>query len=183
VILDANGGNQTMWLYKDCKNIVHIDMEKKLTVKPLIFCDNRHTPFLDATFATIFIDPPHFFNDTSSFFAIPDKETFMKKWQGYGEIPRYYGGDKYKTQTELIHYVFDLQKECNRILTDDGLLWLKWNETYITVNTIMHLFDNWHELLRIPVRLSNPNRTEKQTFWVCLCKQEKKLAQTELTFY
>lgn len=180
MILDATAGNRTMWLYKDSENIIYIDMEKKLTVKPIIFCLNTNTPFSDGTFDTIFYDPPHFYNDKSSFYAIPDKETFMQKWKGYGEIPRYYGGDKYKTQTQLIRHVFDAQKEFQRILKFEGVLWLKWNETYITIHTILHLFDNWHEMLRIPVRLSNPNRTKKQTYWVCLCRHKKKAVQSQL---
>jgi DNA modification methylase len=180
LILDATAANRTMWINKDVEHIIYMDMEKKLTVKPDIFCMNTQSPFRDATFDIIFYDPPHFFNDTGSFYSIPDKETYLKKWQGYGEIPRYYGGDKYKTQAALIHHVFDAQKEFQRILKPDGLLWLKWNETYITIHTVMHLFENWSELLRIPVRLSNPNRTQKQTYWVCLCKKKQKLVQVQL---
>lgn len=180
MILDATAGNRTMWLTKDVEGIIYIDMEKKLTVKPTIFCSNINTPFPNGTFTSIFYDPPHFYNDTGSFYSIPDKETYLKKWQGYGEIPRYYGGDKYKTQMALLHHIFDAQKEFQRILTTNGLLWLKWNETYITIHTVMHLFEHWHELLRIPVRLNNPNRTTKQTYWICMCKKEQKLIQTEL---
>ncbi len=180
MILDATAGNRTMWLTKDCEHIVYIDMETKLAVKPMIFCSNTNTPFLDGTFHDIFYDPPHFYNDTSSFYVIPDSETFLKKWQGYGTIPRYYGGDKYKTQIALLHHVFDAQKEFRRILTDDGLLWLKWNETYITIGTIMHLFEDWAELLRIKAKLSNPNRTQKQTYWICMCKKKKVVMQLSL---
>lgn len=180
MILDATAGNRTMWIHKRCRDIIYIDGEKKLTVKPDIFCDNTHTPFKDKTFDSIFYDPPHFYNDTGSFYAIPDAETYLKKWQGYGEIPRYYGGDKYKTQTGLIAHIHKAQKEYLRILKDDGLLWLKWNETYIKLGTIKWLFENWHEMLELPLRLSNPNRTKAQTYWVCFCKQEKQIVQTQL---
>lgn len=169
-----------MWKFKDSEDIIHTDMEKKLAVKPTIFCDNTQTPFSDGVFDTVISDPPHFYNDKSSFYAFPDKETYQLKFKGYGDIPRYYGGDKYKTQTQLLGYVHRLQKECYRILKDEGLLWLKWNETYITINTVLALFDNWNVLLQIPVRLSNPNRTEKQTYWMCLCKKKKKVWQSQL---
>lgn len=181
MILDINGGNQTMWEYKDFKEILHIDMEKKLTIKPDIFCDNRQTPFRDKVFDTIFADPPHFFNDKGSFYAIPDKETFKEKWKGYGEVPRYYGGDKYKTKTDLLRYVSAEGKECYRILKDDGILWLKWNETYVSINTVMAFFDDWNILLELPIRLSNPNRTDAQTYWVCLCKKKLNSKQIQLT--
>lgn len=183
MILDAAAGNQVMWKYRQCRDLIHIDIEKKLTIKPTIFCSNQQTPFLDASFDAIFYDPPHFFNDTSSFYVIPDAETFKKKWQGYGEIPRYYGGDKYKTQMALLRHVFEAQKEFSRILKDDGILWLKWNETYITIHTIMHLFDNWHVMLEIQSKLNNPNRTQKQTYWICMCKQEKKISQSSLASF
>lgn len=180
MILDANAGNQTMWVTKDDKDILHIDMNKKLTVKPDIFCSNTQTPFADGSFDTIFIDPPHFYGDVSSIYSIPDAETFKQKWADYGDIPRYYGGDLYKNQTELLAYVQKQQKECYRIIKDDGILWLKWNETMISINTILNLYENWHILLKIPVRLSNPNRTTKQTYWVCMKKNKKKIMQASL---
>ena len=180
LILDAAAGNRTMWQTKSLEQIIYIDMEKKLTVKPTIFCNNTNTPFLDGTFTDIFYDPPHFFGDKSSFYAIPDQKTFLKKWQGYGDIPRYYGGDKYKNQMQLLSHIYKAQKEFQRILKHDGLLWLKWNETMIKLGTIMHLFEDWAPLLQIPVRLSNPNRTQKQTYWVCLCLKKAKTKQTQL---
>jgi DNA modification methylase len=155
-------------------------MEKKLTVKPIIFCSNTQTPFADLTFHSIFYDPPHFFNDKGSFYSIPDSKTFLEKWQGYGTIPRYYGGDKYKTQMALLRHVFEAQKEFHRILKADGLLWLKWNETYITINTILHLFEKWQVLLQIPVRLNNPSRTQRQTYWVCMYKKVQREVQVQL---
>jgi len=181
MILDATAGNRTMWQTKAINQIIYIDMEKKLTVKPMIFCCNTNTPFPDATFDSIFYDPPHFFNDTGSFYAIPDKETFLQKWQGYGTIPRYYGGDKYKNQMQLLGHIFRAQKEFSRILKLDGLIWLKWNESMIKLGTVMRLFEDWIPLLTIPVRLSNPNRTQKQTYWVCLCKSKKNYTQSRLT--
>ena len=179
--LDCNAGNQTMWKYKEWEEMLHIDFNKKLTVKPDIWCSNICTPFKDGTFDNIFSDPPHFYGDKSSMYAFPDMETFTSKFQGYGTIPRYYGGDIYKTQTELLHYIHDLQKELYRILKDDGILWLKWNESMIHLGTILSLFDNWNKLLELPIRLVNPNRTNKQTYWVCLVKKKKKIAQTTLS--
>lgn len=180
MILDANAANRTMWQIKDWEECIYTDMERKLTVKPTILCDHRAMPFKDATYTTIFHDPPHFYNDKGSFYSIPDAETFKKKWQGYGEIPRYYGGDKYKTQMALLRYLVDAQKEFYRILTNDGLLWLKWNESFITLNTLRPIYTDWQWMLEIPVRLSNPNRTEKQTYWVCMCKKKNRVAQATL---
>ena len=180
MILDSNAGNQTMWKFKESEDILHIDMNKRLAVKPDIFCCNTQAPFQDCLFDSIFIDPPHFFGDKSSIYAFPDPASFVAKFKGYGDIPRYYGGDIYKTQTELLRYVFRQQNECHRIRKDAGLLWLKWNESMISLNTILSLFEKWNVLLKIPVRLSNPNRTEKQTYWICMSKKKTKEVQTTL---
>lgn len=180
MILDATAGNRTMWKTKDSEHIIYIDMEKKLTIKPTIFCVNHKTPFPDATFDSIIYDPPHFHSDKSSFYVIPDKESFKKKWQGYGDVPRYYGGDKYNSKSELLSHVHKAQKEFLRILKDDGLIWLKWNESKIKLGTILILFEYWQVMLKIPCKLSNPNRTDKRTYWVCLMKKKVDYEQTRL---
>lgn len=178
--LDATAGNQTMWVNKGWEHIFHIDMERKLTVKPDMFCLNTQTPFQDSIIDNIFYDPPHLFGHHNSLFSIPDRGTFRQIYPEEKGIPRYYGADKYKTQTALIHHVYDAQKEFLRILKEDGLLFLKWNESCIHINTILRLFEDWHELLRIPVKLNNPNRTTRQTYWIVLGKKKKKNVQISL---
>jgi len=59
VILDATAGNRKMWRKKDYLDIIYLDIEKGLEVKPTIIADNTQTPFKDKTFHTIFYDPPH----------------------------------------------------------------------------------------------------------------------------
>lgn len=183
MILDATAGNRTMWEYKQCRDIVYLDMEKNLQTKPQIFASNSLTPFIDGSFDTIFYDPPHFFGHHLSLFSIPDMATFRQVYPNETGIPRYYGADKYKTQWSLLHHIFDAQREFLRILKDDGLLWLKWNETNLSINTILHLFEDWRIMLKLPLRLNNPNKTQKQTYWVCLCKAEKLSRQSDITAY
>ncbi len=180
MILDANAGNQTMWIYKDNEEILHIDFNKKLTVKPDIWCSNICTPFQDETFHIIYGDPPHFYGDKSSIYAFPDMETFTQKFQGYGSVPRYYGGDIYKNQSELLRYIHLYQKEMHRIIRKDGVFILKWNESMIGIGTVLALFDNWHVLMKQASRLVNPNRTQKQTYWVHLCKHPILIKQSTL---
>lgn len=180
MILDINAGNQTMWYYKASGRVIHIDMEKKLEVKPTIFCDNTQTPFRDGAFTTIYADPPHFFGHHNSLYSIPDRATFRKVYPNETGIPRYYGADKYKNQLDLLRYIVRLLNECYRILSDDGVLWFKWNETNISVNTLKPLLEKWDILLMIKVRLNNPNKTEKQTYWLSMIKKEKCAKQATL---
>jgi hypothetical protein len=180
VILDATAGNRTMWKHKNSQNIIYIDMEKKLEVKPTIFADNTNTPFLSGIFDTIFYDPPHGWGQGHPFYKYPDAESFKKKWQGYGEIPRYYGWDKYKNQHELLVHLWRAQREFFRILKDDGLLWLKWNIQEISIHRVLSIFADWNVMLELPVKAHSQTAGKSQTYWVCLCKKKKEIVQTTL---
>jgi DNA modification methylase len=180
MILDATAGNRTMWHDSPPEDTIFIDIEKKLEIKPTIFADNTNTPFFDKQFDTIFYDPPHMFGDKGSFYVYPDAKSFKERWKGYGEIPRYYGGDKYKTGQELILHIYKAQKEFHRILKDDGLLWLKWNETEMPLRRILQLFDMWKELLILPIKAPSQTAGTKQTFWVCMYKEKREYVQTTL---
>jgi len=171
MILDATAGNRTMWQHKNSANIIYIDLERKLTVKPTIFTDNSSTPFLDLTFDAIFYDPPHGWGKGHPFYKYPDAKSFKEKWKGYGDIPRYYGWDKNKNRTQLIGSIFRAQREFYRILKDDGLLWLKWNEVMIPINNILAIFKDWHILIELVT--DDPTHTAgyQKTYWVCMQKK------------
>ena len=180
MILDATAGNRTMWKDSPPDDTIFIDIEKKLEIKPTIFADNTNTPFLPKTFDAIFYDPPHMYGDKSSYYVFPDSKSFKEKWQGYGKIPRYYGGDKYKNQQELIVHIYKAQKEFHRILKDDGLLWLKWNETAITANRVLKLFDHFTAILVLPTKAPSQTAGTHQTYWVCFKKEKREYLQTTL---
>jgi hypothetical protein len=180
VILDATAGNRTMWQTAYDKDTIYIDIEKRLAVKPDIFADNTNTPFLSESFDTIFYDPPHGWGEGHPFYKYPDSESYKKKWQGYGEIPRYYGWDKFKNQQELLVHLWRAQKEFHRIIKDDGLLWLKWNETCISLNRVLRLFENWFIMLILSIKSPTQTAGTKKTFWVCLKKEKVKIVKTTL---
>jgi len=180
MILDASAGNRTMWQTPNDNDVIYLDRERKLEVKPTIFADNSTTPFLSEIFDTIFYDPPHMYGDKSSYYIYPDTKSFKERWQGYGEIPRYYGGDKYKNRMALIVHIYNAQKELYRILKNDGLLWLKWNETCIPLKRVLRLFEDWFIMLILPIKSPTQTAGTKQTFWVCLKKEKKEDVQTTL---
>ena len=74
MILDATAGNRAIWQHKNCDKIVYMDLEKKLERKPSIFADNRHCPFKDNIFHTIFFDPPYDYGNIHPFYMFPNKE-------------------------------------------------------------------------------------------------------------
>ena len=181
MILDATAGNRTMYETKNVNQIVYIDIQKKLYRKPTIYADCTRTPFKSKTFHTIFFDPPHRWGcEPGDFFTFPDLKPKQLKMMGMkGNI--YYGLEIYKTKMELIAFIYKAQKEFLRILRDDGLLWLKWNEQYIPLPRILAIFKNWHILMIL--RVNDPTQTmgTHQTYWVCMCKKEG--YQTELGAY
>jgi len=180
MILDATAGNRTMYRTKNTEHIIYIDIEKKLEVKPTIFASNINTPFLDNTFATIIFDPPHGFGKGHPYYKYPDAKSFTEAWKGYGKIPRYYGWDKLRSGSHLTRYLYDAQKEFQRILKDDGLLWLKWNEVTMERYRIMPIFNDWDELLRIHQSLEETTAGKQRTYWICLCKKRGNERQVHL---
>jgi len=181
MILDATAGNRTMYETKNAHNIIYIDIQKKLYRKPTIYADCTRTPFRDKTFHTIFFDPPHDWGKTAGdYYTIPDltpKEMSMMGMKGN----TYYGHEIYQSRMELTAFIYKAQKEFLRILKDDGLLWLKWNDYKIPLSNILAIFKNWRILMIL--RVNDPTQTigTHQTYWICLCKKEG--YQTELSAF
>lgn len=180
MILDASAGNRTIYTTKEVEGFIYIDMEKRLERKPTIIADNTKTPFLDKSFTDIFYDPPHAYGVHTGRHIHPSKQAAIDDGCDPDEVSCYYGWDKYNTQMQLIGHIHRAQKEFRRILKDDGLLWLKWNEVTITVNTIMHLFEEWNEVMRITVSITVRPAGTWATYWICLSKKKGKLRQSML---
>jgi len=180
MILDATAANRTMWGKKNMEGIIYIDIEHKLEVKPTIYADNTSTPFLPKFFDSIFYDPPHGWGEGHPFYKYPDAKSFKEKWKGYGDIPRYYGWDKYKSQQELLTHLYRAQREFHRILKDDGILWLKWNTMLISINRILSIFDLWFVMLDLRIRAPTQTAGSSQTYWVAMMKEKREYVQATL---
>jgi len=171
-ILDATAGNRTMWQTKNSENIIYIDIQKQLWVKPTIYASNEQTPFRDKQFHTIFYDPPHDYGDKPFDFNM-GKVAVHKQWlrkKPFGHT--YYGWDIYKTKRELIAHIWRAQKEFQRILRDDGLLWVKWCEIRLSLKRLLNIFADWRLLMKIHVKSPTQTWGNKQTYWLLF---EKKL--------
>jgi len=180
MILDATAGNRTMWQYKNSPDIIHMDMDRELQVKPDILADNTNTPFLDKTFTDIFYDPPHTWGGGISFFSFRNAKEREKVFPHVTGVPTYYGWDKYKTKDALINHINKASKEFYRILKDDGILWIKWNEMSMPLKTIKTIFHQWIILMELYINDPSHTAGQAQTFWVCMCKEKGEYKQQTL---
>jgi len=180
MILDATAGNRTMWKRKQSDNIIYIDIQRQLEVRPTIFCSNEQLPFPDATFDTIFFDPPHSWHKGHHYHTYPRRtKEYFERWKDRA-VPRYYGWERYKTRSQLINHIFHAQQELSRVLKDDGLLWFKWCELSIPLLRILTALTEFRELLRIYVCSPSQTAGEAQTYWVCMEKRFRRGKQSIL---
>jgi hypothetical protein len=188
LILDAGCGNRAMWQFKDAP-IITCDIEKNLQKKPLLFASNTHLPFKDGSFSTVFFDPPFAWNiKTHPFFSYPNKQLQAERgYKVHGDIPTYYGIERYKTRSELIAYIYRAEKEINRVLKPEGSLWLRWCEMKnLPANNILSIFNNWHICLEHEINSSKQvygtrkSRENNISHWFMLMKKPLKFSQQVL---
>lgn len=129
-ILDMCCGSRMFWLDKADPRAVFCDIraeehvlcdERRLVVSPDIIADFRALPFANATFPVVVFDPPHL------------ERVGPNGWQGkkYGKLNR-------ETWREDLRAGF---REAFRVLSPNGVLIFKWNETQIPLSQVVSLTD------------------------------------------
>ena len=127
VILDMCCGSRMFWLDKADPRAVFCDIraeehvlcdERRLVISPDVIADFRALPFADGAFKLVAFDPPHL------------TRAGPRSWMRarYGVL-----GDDWRD---------DLRRgfaECFRVLTTDGVLVFKWNETQVKVREVLAL--------------------------------------------
>lgn len=127
IILDACCGSRMFWfdkqhpaaLYGDKRSESHVLCDgRALDIKPDMLLDFTALPFDEGSFKVVVFDPPHLI------------KAGEKGWQfkKYGRLSGAWRED--------IRQGFS---ECFRVLSNDGLLIFKWNETQIRVSEILAL--------------------------------------------
>ena len=172
-ILDATAGLRSIWKLKSSPHILWIDIEPDLETPPDILMDCTKTNFEDGRFHTVFFDPPHGWGKGAGL-----SQTAMRNKKDYEKYPwkppnwgPYYGWDKYQTKTQLLGFIHKAQQEFQRILKDDGILWLKWNECNISLRKLLPFFKGWNVIMQISVCSPNQTIGKTRTFWVALMKK------------
>ena len=167
-ILDATASYRSMWHTREDNRILWIDIEPELDLKPDLLMDCTCTDFEDKRFHTIFFDPPHSWGHTKNtgVHQTPSRKIMKEKGWGTGA---YYGFDRYKTKGELLSFINKAQKEFQRILSDDGILWFKWGELRITLDAIIPFFKDWRVMTKHEVAYRG-KVVGCRTWWVALMK-------------
>jgi len=157
-----------MWHTREDNRILWIDIEPELDLKPDLLMDCTCTDFEDKRFHTIFFDPPHSWGHTKNtgVHQTPSRKIMKEKGWGTGA---YYGFDRYKTKGELLSFINKAQKEFQRILSDDGILWFKWGELRITLDAIIPFFKDWRVMTKHEVAYRG-KVVGCRTWWVALMK-------------
>jgi hypothetical protein len=188
-ILDATAANRQIWKTKDDDRVIFIDIESELDVKPDIVMDCTNTDFLDNYFHTIIFDPPYYWGDKTgqAFYSIRNMNEYKKFSEKYNIHARdgrsrasYYGTDKYKTKKELLIFIHNAQEEFNRILMDNGTLWVKWNISRISKNEFVDLFKNWILMIQFNVQSPIQSLSETRTYWFMFMKKNQGMIQKTL---
>lgn len=151
-ILDPCCGSRMFWFDKSHPEVVYGDIREErhelcdgrsLSISPDVNIDFRELPYENNSFKLVVFDPPHL------------KRAGEKSW-----MRAKYGVLNPGTWQEDIKKGFS---ECFRVLATDGVLIFKWNETQITVSTILKLTD------KKPL-FGHPSGKKGGTHWMCFMK-------------
>ena len=150
-ILDPCCGSKMFWFDKNNQGVLFGDIRREnhvlcdgraLEIKPDMDLDFRDMPFDDSSFKLVVFDPPHLIR--------AGKKSWLRA--KYGVLSDSWQND--------IRQGFS---ECFRVLSEEGILIFKWNETQIKVSEILKLTD------RDPL-FGHPSGKKGGTHWMCFMK-------------
>ncbi len=128
-VLDPCCGSRMFWFNRQHPDVVYGDKRREthvlcdgrtLNIDPDILLDFTDIPYPDGSFSLVVFDPPHLHT------AGP------KSWMAakYGKLTGDWKADLRKGFTE-----------CFRVLSSDGTLIFKWNETQVKIKEVLELTD------------------------------------------
>lgn len=126
-VLDPCCGSRMFWFDKSHADVVFGDVRReihilcdgrRLVVAPDVLLDFTKLPYPDARFSLVVFDPPHL------------NSGGPKSWNRlkYGRLP-----------SDWKAYLTAGFSECFRVLSADGVLIFKWNETRIKTSSVLEL--------------------------------------------
>lgn len=150
-ILDPCCGSRMFHFDRKSSNVVFGDIRKEshilcdgrsLEIAPDIEMDFRDMPFSDGQFKLVVFDPPHLVR--------AGKQSWLALKYG-------------KLQNDWREDIKKGFAECFRVLTTDGVLIFKWNETQIKVSEVLALTD------QKPL-FGHPSGKRANTHWITFMK-------------
>jgi hypothetical protein len=164
-IADVSAGNRQMGPIKNLDNVIFIDKEPLLKIKPDLLADwktlDRHFP--KDYFHCLIWDPPHIFSRTSQF----NKTPWLTS-NGSLNQPGWYGAFNGKRDAAIQLYWG--QKSMAEI---SPRLCFKWNEAQESVEWALSLLDYWQ--VQFKVRYVSPFRKNSQVkawiWWIKLVRR------------
>lgn len=151
-----------MWFDKQNKDVVFGDRRREehtlcdgrtLRIDPDVLLDFTDLPYEDGTFKLIAFDPPHL----------------------HTAGPRSWMAAKYGKLSET--WQEDLRKgfaECFRVLSSDGVLVFKWNETQVKIREVLSLTD-------VQPLFGHPTGRKGLTHWYVFMKPSEDVGIDKLT--
>lgn len=180
MILDATAANRHMWTTKNPENVVFMDREPGLRIKPDILADFRYLPFQEGVFSFVVFDPPHLIQSSTELRSkwlhsdpFEGRSAFFEK----GSYPRKTYGSWwgfFKSGQEMRENIMLATNEIHRVTMSDGLLHFKWNNSMSKAMGVIGSFGrNWLELYRTD-RQTGTHVSDSRTFWVLFQKRNIK---------
>lgn len=150
-VLDPCCGSRMFWFDRTNADAIFGDIRKEshtlcdgrqLVIAPDVVMDFTALPFEDGRFNLVVFDPPHLENPGP------------KGWQGlkYGKLP--------KEWRDLLTKGF---AECFRVLSPNGTLIFKWNETRIRIGEVL-------SLTPVPPLFGHTTTQSAKTHWMVFMK-------------
>ena len=173
-----------MWSIKNINFFIYLDVRSE--VNPCIVADNKFLPFRSNIFSQVFFDPP-FISMEGVDKRLPKFDSSIHR-KGASFWFRYGLDISYSAITKLIYCC---NVEFFRVLKDDGLLFLRWNDSQRPLYKALSLLKRWKVLMKIPYKsklqtgLGRKNKNISQSWWVILIKKmltEKEISNSLLPF-
>jgi len=149
--LDVTCSVRQMWRDRENENFIYLDVEPK--VKPMVVGDLRRLPIRDKCISTVWFDPPFILGKGH---PVPFFQDLEHTWYGLDVDSKY-----------LWSLFVKGSQEFRRVLREGGLLFLKWKDEEIPLQSVLGLLVGFKVLMVIPYR-SKLQRGKAQSYWVVL---------------
>ncbi len=162
---------------KNPHNVVFMDREPGLRIKPDVIADFRYIPFKNGLFDFVVFDPPHLINTGGLRTKWLHSDPFEGRTEFFerGSYPRKTYGSWwgfFKSGQQMRESIMMATDEIHRVTTINGLLHWKWNNSMRKmIDVIVSFGQKWIELYRTD-RQTGTHVSDSRTYWVLFQKRD-----------